>query len=103
MNNSDLCTVVIPTFFPGKELFSNINSIPRDFRIIIVDNSYDSVLKDKISQFKNCDYFNIGDVGLGKSFNFALSKVKTPYMLLTQPDLLLRNNCIQTLILVITK
>lgn len=103
MNNSDLCTVVIPTFFPGKELFSNINSIPRDFRIIIVDNSYDSVLKDKISQFKNCDYFNIGDVGLGKSFNFALSKVKTPYMLLTQPDVILRNNCIQNLILGIKK
>lgn len=98
MNNPDLCTVVIPTFFPGKELFSNINSIPQDFRIIIIDNSTNSDLKDKISQFKNCNYFNIGDVGLGKSFNFALLKVKTPYMLLTQPDVVLRNDCIKNLI-----
>ena len=95
---SNLCTVVLPTYFPGDEIFKNLESIPIDLKVIIVDNSYDLSLKDKISKYKNCDYFNIGDVGLGKTFNFALSKIKTPYVLLTQPDVELRKNCIENLL-----
>lgn len=95
---SNLCTVVLPTFFPGDEIFKNLESIPINLKVIIVDNSYDLSLKDKISKYKNCDYFNIGDVGLGKTFNFALSKIKTPYVLLTQPDVELRKNCIENLL-----
>ena len=99
MNNiSNLCTVVLPTFFPGDEIFENLKSIPTDLKIIIVDNSYNQSVKEKISKYENCEYHNIGDVGLGKTFNFALSKVQTPYVLLTQPDVILRKNCIENLI-----
>ena len=99
MNNiSNLCTVVLPTFFPGDEIFENLKSIPTDLKIIIVDNSYNQSVKEKISTYENCEYHNIGDVGLGKTFNFALSKVQTPYVLLTQPDVILRKNCIENLI-----
>lgn len=100
MNNiSDLCTVVIPTFFPGDEIIDNLESIPNNIKILIIDNSYNSNLKKKISKYKNCNYHNIGDVGLGKTFNFALSIVKTPYVLLTQPDVILRKNCIENLVI----
>ena len=94
---SEFCTVILPTFFPGDEIFSNLESIPSDFKILVVDNSYNQDVKKKIIKYKNCEYFNIGDVGLGKTFNFALSKVTTPYVLLTQPDVVLRKNCIQGL------
>ena len=83
MNNiSNLCTVVLPTFFPGNEIFENLKSIPNNLKILIIDNSYTQTLKEKITKYKNCEYFNIGDVGLGKTFNFALSKINTPYILL---------------------
>ena len=99
MNNiSNLCTVVLPTFFPGDEIFENLKSIPTNLKIIVVDNSYNQLVKEKISKHENCEYHNIGDVGLGKTFNFALSKVQTPYVLLTQPDVILRKNCIENLI-----
>ena len=99
MNNiSNLCTVVLPTFFPGDEIFENLKSIPTNLKIIVVDNSYNQSVKEKISKYENCEYHNIGDVGLGKTFNFALSKVQTPYVLLTQPDVILRKNCIENLI-----
>ena len=96
--NYKLCTVVVPTFFPDDKIFDNLKSIPRDLDILIIDNSYNDSLKFKIKNYENCKYFNIGDVGLGKTFNFALKKIKTPYILLTQPDVVLRKNCIENLI-----
>jgi N-acetylglucosaminyl-diphospho-decaprenol L-rhamnosyltransferase len=93
------CTVVLPTYFPGDEIFDNIKSIPKNIKILVVDNSFDDRLLHKISKFSNCVYFNIGDVGLGKTFNFALEKIETDYMLLTQPDVVLRENCLSNLIL----
>ncbi len=96
-NISNLCTVILPTFFPGNEIFENLKSIPNNLKILVIDNSYNQSLKEKISKYENCEYYNIGDVGLGKTFNFALSKVKTPYILLTQPDVILRKNCVENL------
>tara|TARA_Y100000591_G_scaffold265607_1_gene239232 strand:- start:47 stop:934 length:888 start_codon:yes stop_codon:yes gene_type:complete len=89
--------VILPTFFPGNEIFENLKSIPNNLKILVIDNSYNQSLKEKISKYENCEYYNIGDVGLGKTFNFALSKVKTPYILLTQPDVILRKNCVENL------
>lgn len=97
------CTVILPTFFPGDEIYENLKSIPENLNVLIVDNSYTKKLETKIKQFKNCKYYNIGDVGLGKTFNYALSKVNTKYMLLTQPDVILRKNCIENLIKGINK
>lgn len=93
------CTVVLPTYFPGDEILDNIKSISKDIKILVIDNSFDERLKKKISKFSNCEYFNIGDVGLGKTFNFALKKIDTDYMLLTQPDVVLRQDCLNNLIL----
>ena len=36
----ELCTVVLPTFFPGNEIFENIKSIPSELNILIIDTSY---------------------------------------------------------------
>ena len=41
----ELCTVVLPTFFPGNEIFENLKSIPSDLNVLIIDNSYDDKLK----------------------------------------------------------
>ena len=96
INNN--CTVVLPTYFPGDEILDNIRSIPEDVKILVIDNSIDDRLVKKINNFSNCEYLNIGDVGLGKTFNFALKKVNTEYMLLTQPDVILRDGCLNNLI-----
>ena len=44
----ELCTVVLPTFFPGDEIFKNIKSIPSELNILIIDNSYNDNLKYKV-------------------------------------------------------
>ena len=95
---SEKCTVVLPTFFPGEQIVKCIETIPKIFKIVIIDNSYDDRLIKFIKKYNNIEYHNIGDVGLGKTFNYALSIIKTELIFLTQPDVTLRNNCLEDLI-----
>jgi GT2 family glycosyltransferase len=92
------CTVVLPAFFPGEQIVDCIETIPNGFKILIIDNSYDQRLIKFIKNYNNVEYHNIGDVGLGKTFNYALSIVQTELIFLTQPDVNLRNNCLENLI-----
>ena len=87
---SKKCTVVLPTFFPGEQIVSCIESIPVFFKILIIDNSYNDSLTKFIKKFKNVEYYNIGDVGLAKTYNYALNIIKTELIFITQPDVILR-------------
>jgi N-acetylglucosaminyl-diphospho-decaprenol L-rhamnosyltransferase len=98
MQMSKKCTVVLPTFFPGSQIVNCIDAIPKIFKIIIIDNSYDDRLIKFIKNYNNIEYHNLGDVGLGKTFNYVLSIVKTELIFLTQPDVILRKNCLENLI-----
>ncbi len=98
MQMSKKCTVILPTFFPGTQIINCIEAIPKIFKILIIDNSYDNRLIKFIKNYKNIEYYNIGDVGLGKTFNYALSIVQTELIFLTQPDVILRKNCLENLI-----
>lgn len=106
MNNNEKnynCTVVIPTFFSGNIIRQNIESLPTDIDILIIDNTHDNRILENIKSYNNIKYFNIGDVGLPKTFNFALSKIATKYFLITQPDVVLRKNCLERLLLSMAK
>lgn len=98
MQMSQKCTVVIPTFFPGEQIINCIDSIPFFFKILIIDNSYNDRLKSDIKKFNNVEYYNIGDVGIAKTYNYALNIIKTELIFITQPDVILRKNCLQNLI-----
>lgn len=92
-------TIVIPTFYPGSVINNCINSLPNSSEIIIIDNSKNDEVSDLIrGNSHNIKYFKIGDVGLPKSFNFALEKAKNEYILITQPDVTFGKDTIQKLI-----
>jgi GT2 family glycosyltransferase len=95
---SEKCTVVLPTFFPGEKIVNCIETIPAIFKILIIDNSYDDRLIKLIKKYNNIEYYNIGDVGLSKTFNYALSIIKTELFFLTQPDVTLKKYCLQNLV-----
>ena len=72
------CSVVIPTYFPGNIIKNLLNTIPDVEEILILDNGNDEELKNLLVQeFNNVTYLNTGDIGLGKTFNKAISIVKT--------------------------
>ena len=94
------CTVVITTFFSGDKLEACINNIPKFFKILIIDNGGEQ--KNKIyyeQKFPNLTYY-VSDTNLGvpRSYSLANKLVKTKYMFNTQPDVIIKKNCIENLL-----
>jgi len=94
------CTVVITTFFAGDKLDSCIKNIPDIFNKLIIDNGGEENKKKYYEQkFKNLTYY-VSDTNLGvpRSYSLANKLVQTKYMFNTQPDVILKKNCIENLL-----
>jgi len=92
-------TIIIPTFYPGPIINNCIDTLPESADIIVVDNGDDDELQNLLSKKNhNIRHYKIGDVGLPKSFNFALNKSKNENILITQPDVVFEKNTLYELI-----
>ena len=102
MNDQDI-TVIITSFHSGEKIFNCIESINKDVKIIVVENSNDQELKKKIqSKYKNVDcILSEENLGYGAGNNLGLSKVLTNYALIVNPDVTLENDTINNFFLTI--
>ena len=102
MNDQDI-TVIITSFHSGEKIFNCIESINKDVKIIVVENSNDQELKKKIqSKYKNVDcILSEENLGYGAGNNLGLSKVLTNYALIVNPDVTLENDTIDNFFLTI--
>tara|TARA_B110000483_G_C18056557_1_gene488664 strand:+ start:154 stop:1026 length:873 start_codon:yes stop_codon:yes gene_type:complete len=94
-----LLTVVIPTYRSEKLVLSHLKNLHKTYKIIIIENSYDKSLKNKIeNKYKNVDIFLKKNIGFGRALNFAAKKVKTKYFISINPDATLFANTLKNLI-----
>jgi len=102
MNDQDI-TVIITSFHSGEKIFNCIESINKDVKIIVIENSNDQELKKKIqSKYKNVDcILSEENLGYGAGNNLGLSKVLTNYALIVNPDVTLENDTINNFFLTI--
>ena len=93
-------SIVIATFYPGNIINKCLASLPNNKEILIIDNGDDKKLRDNLSKInnKNLHYHNIGDVGISKSLNYAISKSSNSYVFITQPDVIISSQSIDNLI-----
>ena len=96
MGLSDI-TVVVVTFKSKHKIFSCIDSIPNNLKIIIVENSNDENFKNQVENYRpNIECFILNDnYGYAYANNFGLSKVKSKYGLVLNPDTRLTKNSIE--------
>jgi len=87
MVNKDI-TAVITSFRSENKILNCIKSLGQDIKIIVVENSNDKKLKDKLEN----EYSNLRcilsdkNLGYAKGNNLGLSMVKTKYALIINPD-----------------
>ena len=87
METNDL-SIIITTFRSEKIIGTCVDSIPKSIRIFIIENSDNKEFKANIeSKYSNVEcYLTGGNKGYSAANNIGLSKVKTKYALVLNPD-----------------
>ena len=81
-------TVVITTFKSSEKIKNCLNSIDRQSKVLLMENSNDSGIKENIEkEFNNVECILTGaNIGYGSANNIGLKKVTTKYALILNPD-----------------
>ena len=95
-----MITVVIVSFHSQHLILQRISEIGTRVPIIIVENSKDVKLKNKIeTKYSNAKVLiPEKNLGWGKAVNLAINESETDYIYLIQPDIILLDDCINKLI-----
>lgn len=99
MNIKDI-TVGIVTFRSEKVIFKCLKSLENIKKIIIIDNSNDLILKEKIKKVYPHINFILSkkNNGYGGGNNKIFKLAKTSHVLVLNPDTILSKNCIKELV-----
>ena len=90
-------TIVITTYKSENKIFKCLDSIDRSLKVIVIENSNNHYLKSKIErEFDNVEcILSEKNLGYAKGNNLGLSKVKTPYALIINPDAIMKEDAIK--------
>ncbi len=96
MFNKDI-TVVIASFCSSEKIFECLNSVDKNIKIIVIENSNDHILKKQIlSKYKNVEVIlSDQNLGYGCANNLGLSKVETKFALIMNPDVILKDDAVK--------
>ena len=95
MNNLDQLTVIIVTYRTNhKILLDCLNSIQKEVKILIIENSNDLNFKHKFGkQFNNVTVILSGEnLGYGGGNNLGIKKAKTKFVFISNPDVIYEKN-----------
>ena len=97
-------TFVIVCFNSRNIVKKCINSIDSKAKILVVENSKNYLIKKELEkEFENVTVVIAGkNLGYGAGNNLGISKIKTPYAFILNPDSILKKNCINELYKVVT-
>ena len=95
MANTKL-TVVINTFRSEDKIYQCLNSISSNYKVIIIENSNNFEFKKNIEKkYSNAQCYLTGEnLGYAKGNNYGLSKVKSQFALILNPDTQLEKDTI---------
>ena len=81
-------TIVIASFKSEKKIKNCLNSIDKQAKVLVIENSSNLSFKENLErEFNNVECFLTGaNIGYGSANNIGLKKVKTKYALILNPD-----------------
>ena len=100
MNNEKI-TVVINTFKSEDIIRSCLNSIDPSVKVIVIENSNNNEFKSMLeNDYSNVKCFLTGaNLGYARGNNFGLSKVKSQYALILNPDAIIHPGTLNNFLL----
>ena len=88
-------TFVIVTFNSRKVIYDCLNSLPKDFNKLIIENSSDEELKKELEQnYDKTEVVLSKNIGMGAGNNLGISKSSTQYVYILNPDVVLKHDTI---------
>ena len=92
--NKENLTIVIVTIKSENVIRKCLDSIHQDINKIIIENSKDEKLfNDLKKDYSNLECYSTGkNYGMGKGNNFGIKKSKTRYVMVLNPDTILKDN-----------
>ena len=92
---SNNLTFVIVTFNSRKVIHDCLNSLPKDFHKLIIENSSDNKLKKELEQnYDKTEVILSKNIGMGAGNNLGIIKSNTQYVYVLNPDVLLKHDTI---------
>ena len=92
---SNNLTFVIVTFNSRKVIFDCLNSLPKDFHKLIIENSSDEELKKELEQnYDKTEVVLSKNVGMGAGNNLGIIRSNTQYVYVLNPDVVLKQDTI---------
>ena len=87
MSTKDI-TVVIATFRSEEKIKNCLNSIDKQAKVLVIENSNNLSFKENLEkEFSNVECILVGsNIGYGRANNVGLKKIKTKYALILNPD-----------------
>ena len=98
-------TIVITSYKSEEKILSCLESVNLKYKVIIIENSTNQDFKKKIEKkYTNVECVIAGEnLGYAKGNNLGLSKVKTEYALILNPDAILEKNTIENFLITANK
>jgi len=93
-------SVIIVSYKSEHVIENCINSIDNEIEIIVIDNSSDQQLKEKIeTKYNNVKYIlSKENLGMGAGNNLGIKNVNKDYVLILNPDVILEKSSIDEMI-----
>ncbi|MDC1095707.1 glycosyltransferase family 2 protein [Pelagibacteraceae bacterium] len=94
-------TIVITSFKSQNKIISCLDSIKTDIKVLVIENSNNIGFKESIEdKYSNISCILTGEnLGYGNGNNLGLSKVKTKYALIINPDAILDSTAIDNFLI----
>jgi hypothetical protein len=81
-------TIILISYKSEKKIYTFVKKIPKNIKVIIIENSKNTILKKNIEKkYRNINVFIKKNQGVSNSINYAVKKMKTEYFLQISPDI----------------
>ena len=97
--NLNNITFIIVAYKSEKIIFKCLNSLPKNSKKIVIENSYNILLKKELeSKYDNIEVLISENLGMGRSNNIGIKMASTQFVYILNPDTIFQNDTFEKLV-----